>query len=46
MPQSGVYATPHKGLINKTHDNMLHDHGLRLRDIEHDVEDIKNKGDN
>lgn len=30
----------------KTHDNMLHDHGLRLRDIEHDVEDIKNKGDN
>jgi len=29
----------------KTHDNMLHDHGLRLRDIEHDVEDIKNKGD-
>jgi len=30
----------------KTHDNMLHDHGLRLRDIEHDVENIKNKGDN
>lgn len=30
----------------KTHDNMLHDHGLRLRDIEHYVEDIKNKGDN
>jgi len=30
----------------KTHDNMLHDHGLRLRDIEHDVESIKNKGDN
>lgn len=30
----------------KTHDDMLHDHGLRLRDIEHDVEDIKNKGDN
>lgn len=29
----------------KTHDNMLHDHGLRLRDIEHDVENIKNKGD-
>ena len=28
----------------KTHDNMLHDHGLRLRDIEHDVEEIK-KGD-
>jgi len=30
----------------KTHDNMLHGHGLRLRDIEHDVESIKNKGDN
>lgn len=30
----------------KTHDNMLHDHGLRIRDIEHDVESIKNKGDN
>jgi len=29
----------------KTHDEMLHDHGLRLRDIEQDVEEIKSKGD-
>lgn len=29
----------------KTHDDLLHDHGIRLRDIEHDVEDIKNKGE-